>query len=387
MLRSALPGCIAACGHWLAMSHTSPPLSPAPSSPQWLGKALGFIPGLLLCGAIAWVASVLAAMPWFSAHGLSALTIAIVIGMVLGNTVYSWVQAPTAAGVGLSTQKLLRLGIVLYGLRLTFQDIGGLGVSGVLIDAIVLASTFLLAQWLGQRWLGLDPRTAVLIGAGSSICGAAAVLATAPVAKARADDVAVAIATVVVFGTVGTFLYPAFYQWNLGAQWLPLTEAIYGIWVGSTVHEVAQVVAAGGAISTAAADMAVVAKMGRVMMLAPFLILLSAWMASKDSNASPAATGTTSAAPTPSLMSRIVIPWFAVGFIAVAGIHSLGIIPPAAISAGIQFDTILLTMAMSALGLSTHVRAVKAAGIKPLLLALILFVWLTVAGLGLNLWL
>lgn len=366
------------------MSQATSSLSPS-GSHSWLTAGKQLIPGLLLCGAIAWVASNLAALPWFSSKGLSALTIAIVIGMVIGNTVYGWVQAPADAGVGLSKQKLLRLGIILYGLRLTFQDIGALGMHGVLVDAIVLTSTFVLAQWLGKHWLGLDPRAAILVGAGSSICGAAAVLATAPVAKARADDVAVAVATVVVFGTLGTFLYPAFYQWNLTAQWLPLPEATYGLWVGSTVHEVAQVVAAGEAISSGAADMAVVAKMVRVMMLAPFLIILSAWLARQESANS--AAGDTANTEQKTLLARITIPWFALGFVAVAGIHSLGIIPQAALSTGVQLDNILLTMAMAALGLTTHVRAVRAAGVKPLLLALILFVWLIGAGLALSSWL
>ncbi|MFG5778291.1 YeiH family protein [Comamonas sp. J-3] len=359
---------------------SSSSVASSPSQHPLLSTVWAWLPGLLLCGAITWIATYLAAMPWFASHGLSALTVAIVIGMLIGNTVYGWVQAPAAPGVGLAKQRLLRLGIILYGLRLTFQDIGDLGISGVLIDAVVLCSTFVLAQWLGQRWLGLDARTAILVGAGSSICGAAAVLATAPVAKARADDVAVAIATVVVFGTIGTFLYPAFYQWNLATQWVSLPESTYGLWVGSTVHEVAQVVAAGGAISPAAADMAVVAKMVRVMMLAPFLIALSAWLAARDSSA-PAASH---AGDKPSLLARVTIPWFALGFVAVAGIHSLGVIPQSALTLGVQLDNVLLTMAMAALGLTTHVRAVKAAGIKPLLLALILFVWLSAGGLVLN---
>ncbi len=363
---------------------SSSTVAPASSQHPLLSTVSGWLPGLLLCGAITWIATYLAALPWFASHGLSALTVAIVIGMLIGNTVYGWVQAPAASGVGLAKQRLLRLGIILYGLRLTFQDIGDLGFSGVLIDAIVLCSTFVLAQWLGQRWLGLDARTAILVGAGSSICGAAAVLATAPVAKARADDVAVAIATVVVFGTIGTFLYPAFYQWNLATQWLQLPESTYGLWVGSTVHEVAQVVAAGGAISPAAADMAVVAKMVRVMMLAPFLIVLSAWMASRESQDSTATSAPAANSKMPSLLARVTIPWFALGFVAVAGIHSLGVIPQSALAVGVQLDNVLLTMAMAALGLTTHVRAVKAAGIKPLLLALILFVWLSAGGLVLN---
>ncbi|WP_312836123.1 YeiH family protein [Comamonas sp.] len=349
---------------------------------HWLDTARRLAPGLLLCAAIAWLASVLAALPWFGSHGLSALTVAIVIGMLVGNTVYGAVQTPAAAGVGLSKQQLLRLGIILYGLRLTFQDIAAVGLAGVLTDALMLISTFVLAQWLGRRWLGLDARTSMLVGAGSAICGAAAVLATAPVAKARADDVAVAIATVVVFGTVGTFLYPVLYQWL--APSLQMTEAGYGLWVGSTVHEVAQVVAAGGAVSSSAADTAVVAKMVRVMMLAPFLIALSLWLARRPGSAAavrqPAAGGAVQA-------RQITIPWFALGFVAVAGIHSLGVIPAQALAIGVQWDNALLTMAMAGLGLTTHVRAVRAAGIKPLLLGLVLFVWLVLGGLAVNTWL
>ena len=364
----------------MSLAHLSP-LSLLYSGP-WLERLKHLLPGLLLCAAIAWLASHLAALPWFASHGLSALTLAIAIGMLVGNTVYGWVQAPAAAGVGLSKQQLLRLGIILYGLRLTFQDIAAVGATGVLIDALMLCSTFVLAQWLGQRWLGLDARTSILVGAGSAICGAAAVLATAPVAKARADDVAVAIATVVVFGTLGTFLYPVLYQWL--APSLQMTEAGYGLWVGSTVHEVAQVVAAGGAISSSAADTAVVAKMVRVMMLAPFLIALSLWLAKRPGGD---ASDGAAQAQGPVQARQITIPWFALGFVAVAGIHSLGIIPPQALAMGVQWDNALLTMAMAGLGLSTHVRSVRAAGIKPLLLALVLFVWLVVGGLAVNTWL
>lgn len=119
---------------------------------------------------------------------------------------------------------------------------------------------------------GLDKHTSWLIGAGSSICGAAAVLATEPVVKAEASKVTVAVATVVIFGTVAIFLYPAIYP--LMSQWF--SPETFGIYIGSTVHEVAQVVAAGHAISPDAENAAVISKMLRVMMLAPFLILLAA---------------------------------------------------------------------------------------------------------------
>lgn len=346
----------------------SSPAQPAP--PAWLR----LLPGLALSTALGLLAIWLAQAPTFSARGVSALTLALVFGLLIGNTVYPTLASSCHNGVGFSKQRLLRAGIVLYGLRLTFQDIGQLGWSGVALDALVLVSTFALALVLGRKLLGMDARTTILIGAGSSICGAAAVLATAPVVKGRPQDVAVAVATVVVFGTVATFVYPALFHWNAAQAWFDLTPAQFGLYVGSTVHEVAQVVAAGEAIGPQAADMAVIAKMVRVMMLAPFLLLLSAWWARQDAN------GATADSP-----SAISIPWFALGFIAVAGLNSLDILPASLVHFGVQLDNLLLAVAMAALGLSTHISAVRAAGTRPLLLALLLFGWLLGAGLLLNL--
>ena len=121
--------------------------------------------------------------------------------MVLGNTAYPSMDTWAGHGVGFTKQRLLRLGIILYGLKITFQDVADVGWSGIAIDAAVLTSTFVLAWWMGTRVFGLDRSMALLIGAGSSICGAAAVMATEPVVRGRSQDVAVAISTVVVFGT------------------------------------------------------------------------------------------------------------------------------------------------------------------------------------------
>ena len=356
------------------LSHTKQPQS-------WLNKTGSLIPGLLLAGAIAAVATWAAQFPIIRSNGLSALTLAIIMGLIIGNTIYPSIAASCGAGVGFAKARLLRTGIVLYGLRLTFQDIGHVGMAGVVIDALVLSSTFLLAQWVGQKLLGMDKRTTLLVGAGASICGAAAVLATEPVAKGRAEDVAVAVATVVVFGTIGTFLYPALFHWNAEYGWINTTMQQYGVFVGSTVHEVAQVVAAGEAIGSQAADTAVIAKMVRVMMLAPFLLILSMWL-SRSERQEGMQDGVNNGQPG----KKITIPWFALGFVLMAGINSLGVLPKEVVSVGIQLDNALLAIAMAALGLTTHIRAVRAAGTKPLILALALFIWLLVAGLALNLW-
>lgn len=339
-----------------------------PARHPWLAR----LPGLALAAAIAAAATLAAGHPWLQAHGIGALTLAIVIGMAVGNLAPARWLGTSASGLAYAKQTLLRLGIVLYGLRISFHDVAAIGVTGVLIDALVLASTFALAWRLGPRLFGLDPTTSMLVGAGGAICGAAAVMATAPVARARDEQVAVAVATVVVFGTVAMFLYPLLYTLagSLGADVSPLH---YGVYAGSTVHEVAQVVVAGRAVGEQAADVAVVTKMVRVMMLAPFLLLLSAWFARRSD------TPASGARP-----ARLHVPWFALGFIAVAGIHSLGVLPGRAVSIGIELDAIILATAMAALGASTRVAAIRRAGLAPLALAGTLFAWLIVGGLAIN---
>jgi uncharacterized integral membrane protein (TIGR00698 family) len=356
-------------------------LAAKPGNPRGQ-RLMSFLPGILLTGAIAILANELAKSPWMQANGISALTLAIVGGMIAGNTFYPRISGYSARGVTFSKQILLRAGIILYGLRLTFQDIGRVGAVGVMIDAIVLSSTFVLSCWAGTRLFGLNRRTAMLIGSGSSICGAAAVMATEPVVRGRAEEVGVAVSTVVAFGTLAIFVYPALYHLNEHAHWLSITPFAYGIFTGSTVHEVAQVVAAGKAVADTAANTAVITKLVRVMMLAPFLVLLSAYLSRNPEQA--AAPTQPAAPPTPSQSWRGVVPWFALGFIAVAGFNSMAVLPHSFVSAAIDVDTLILATAMAALGVSTQVSAIRAAGIKPLGLAALLFGWLIFGGFAIN---
>lgn len=327
-----------------------------------------FVPGLALTAVVTGAALWAGSFPAIAGAGFSALTLAILFGMVVGNTLYPKIWQPCDGGVIFAKQHLLRLGIILYGFRLTFAQIADVGVSGIAIDVLTLTSTFFIACILGQKIFGLDKHTSWLIGAGSSICGAAAILATEPVVKSEASKVTVAVATVVIFGTLAIFLYPAMYP--LLAHWF--TPEAYGIYMGSTMHEVAQVVAAGHAVSPDAENAAVIAKMLRVMMLAPFLLFLAA----RVKQLAPAGSGE---------KSKITIPWFAIMFILVAVFNSFHLLPKAAVDALVTLDTVLLAMAMAALGLTTHVSALKKAGAKPLLMALILFVWLIVGGGAINL--
>jgi uncharacterized integral membrane protein (TIGR00698 family) len=358
-------------------------LGPKPFS-VFLSKLPALLLGLLLSGGLAAAGMALGRIAWLQDHGFSALTLAIVLGMWVGNTVYPRFAATCGAGVNFSKQNLLRLGVVLYGLRLTVQDIGHVGIAGVAVDALVLGSTFALACLVGTRWLGLDRKTAMLIGAGSAICGAAAVMATEPVVKARAEQVTVAVATVVVFGTLAIFLYPVLFELNRHWGLIPGGANGLGIYAGSTIHEVAQVVAAARSVGPEAANSAVIAKMVRVMMLAPFLMLLSAWLArdgARQARATPEAGEGRGERKGP-----LTVPWFAFGFVAVVLFNSLQWLPTSLVAAATAIDTALLATAMAALGLSTHIGAVRKAGVKPLLLALVLFGWLVIGGAAINHW-
>ena len=303
--------------------------------------------------------------------GLSSLTLAILIGMVLGNTVYPNLAERLSVGVAFAKGQILRLAIMFYGFKLTLTQVSSVGLSAVMSDALVLTSTFLLTYWIGTRWLKVDKQTTLLIGSGASICGAAAVIAAEPVVKAEAHKVTIAVATVVVFGTVAMLLYPFLYHLGWLQPWLNAQQ--YGIYTGSTIHEVAQVVVAGNAVSPEVGDTAVVTKMIRVMMLAPFLLILSFALTK----------GSSDNGKKPSFMNRVQqvkVPWFAFIFIAIVLLHTWVLMSASFERSMVMLDDVLLTMAMFALGLTTHLGAIKQAGVKPLILGAIMFAWLIVGG-------
>jgi uncharacterized integral membrane protein (TIGR00698 family) len=335
--------------------------------------------GVALTGTLAYASILVARIPMIQRSGLSALTLAILLGMLAGNLVLGSAESRFTAGITFAKQTLLRLGIVLYGLRLTFQDIAHVGAAGLAIDTVMLSCTFLLAWWAGTRWFHLDRTTAMLIGAGSAICGAAAVMATDPVVRGRADQVAVAVSTVVIFGTSAIFLYPYLYHLNSAHHFVTMSAGAYGIYAGSTIHEVAQVVAAGRAVSDGAADTAVITKMVRVMMLAPFLMLLSAYLG-RSTTEDHGVADASGVAGRP----KLTIPWFALGFLAVAALHSVLHLPERWTGAAVDIDTVILAMAMAALGLTPHGSAIGKAGIRPVALGALLFTWLIVGGAVVN---
>ena len=320
--------------------------------------------GILFVALFSMSATYLADFAILKHLGISPLIVGIVLGMIYANTLRNRLPHEWVPGILFSTKTILRTGIVLYGFRITFQNIEAVGTAGIFTSVVIVASTFIIGYIVGTKVLKLDKETTILTSAGSSICGAAAVLATEPVINAEPYKSAIAVSTVVVFGSIAMFLYPFLYK--LGV--IPLSPEAMGIYIGGTIHEVAHVVAAGNAVGIEASKTAVIVKMIRVMLLAPFLVILGFWLVRTTQHVAK------------KQKSKITIPWFAVFFIVVAGFNSFNFLPQSLVGDINAVDTFLLTMAMTALGMETSVDKFKNVGMKPIYLATILFVWLMVGG-------
>ena len=192
------------------------------------------------------------------------MIIGIILGMLYANSLRNNLPETWVPGIQFCSKKVLRLGIILYGFRLTFQDVVNVGVSGIVIDAIIVVTTILGGIWIG-RMLKMDRDTALLTSIGSGICGAAAVLGAESAIRTQAYKTAVAVATVVIFGTISMFLYPVAYR----SGWVDLTPQEMGIYSGSTLHEVAHAVGAGNAMGIEVSNVSIIVKMIRVMLLVP----------------------------------------------------------------------------------------------------------------------
>jgi uncharacterized integral membrane protein (TIGR00698 family) len=326
------------------------------------------VKGLVLTFIFAVISILVSKIDAIQSLGFSPLVIGIVIGIIYANTTKSNFREQFKTGVVFSAKKILRFAIVIYGFNITFQAIYEVGLEGILISTLIVITTFLLGTIVGMKLFKLDRDTSMLTASGSSVCGAAAVLATEPVLKAEPYKSAVAVSTVVFFGTLSMFLYPVIYSSGM----LDLDLSQFGVYVGATIHEVAQVVAVGGMYGGETADNAVIVKMTRVMLIAPMLIILGlalVFIAKNNSNGDEV-----------SAKNKLVIPWFAVGFIAMSGVNSLNFIPQEIIEYIKLFDLFLLTMAMTALGMETNISKFKNVGLRPLYTAGIMFVWLLIGG-------
>ncbi len=337
-------------------------------------KRAGTLSGILFVAIFAAAATYIAGLAPIHKLGLSPLVIGIVMGIFYANTLHNKLPTAWESGITFSGKKILRFAIVIYGFRITFQQIMEVGAEGFLVSLIMLSTTFVLGTWLGSKIFGMEKDTSMLTASGASVCGAAAVLATEPVLKAEEHKTAIAVSMVVLFGTISMFLYPVLYTAIIehATGFLHMTAREFGIYVGGTIHEVAQVVAVPASIPNAPVEMAnsaVIVKMTRVIMIAPMLIILGLYLsyqAKKDGGEGADV--------------KLVIPWFAVYFIGVAAFNSFHLVPESIVNNINIVDTFLLTMAMTALGMGTRFAKFKGLGLAPVYTALGMFIWLVIGG-------
>lgn len=331
-------------------------------------KRSSMLHGILLITLFSCAAFYIGDVKFFKELSFSPMIIGIVLGMLYANSLRNHLPATWVPGIQFCSKKILRLGIILYGFRLTFQDVVNVGVAGIMIDAIVVAVTVIGGVYLGKL-LKMDRDIALLTSIGSGICGAAAVLGAESTIQTKPYKTAVAVATVVIFGTVSMFIYPIAYRMG----WLGLTPDEMGIYAGSTLHEVAHAVGAGNAMGTEISNVAIIVKMIRVMLLVPVLLVLGYWVALQ------AAKGN-AGEETAEGKGKVAVPWFALLFLVVIGFNSFNLLPVAVVDVINYIDTFLLTMAMVALGAETSIDKFKKAGAKPFILAFILYIWLIAGG-------
>lgn len=329
--------------------------------------------GVLLMTLFACAAFYIGEMDFVKAISFSPMIVGIILGMIYANSLRNNLPDTWVPGIAFCSKRILRIGIILYGFRLTFQDVTAVGLSAIIIDALVVTLTILLGLFIGKL-LRMDRSIALLTSCGSAICGAAAVLGCEGAIHAKPYKTAVAVSTVVIFGTLSMFIYPILYR--AGIFSLPVNEM--GIFTGGTVHEVAHVVGAGNAMGQEIAGIAIIVKMIRVMMLVPVLLVIAFFVAhSVRQRAEGGLSG----------KSKITIPWFAVMFLVVIGLNSLSLLPEAVVSSINTLDTFLLTMAMTALGAETSIDKFKKTGAKPFILAALIYVWLIGGGYAMTRWL
>lgn len=289
---------------------------------------------------------------------MSPLLVAIVLGMIVGNV--KPLPDKFAPGINFASKRLLRVGIILLGLKLTIGEVVSLG-PGMLVTVVAVVTIGILTTaWLGGKF-GLTKTQSLLIACGFSICGAAAVGALDGVIDAKDEEVVTAVGLVVACGTILIPVLPL-----LGTAF-GLTDMQTGLWAGASVHEVAQVVAIGGALGGAAMGATVVAKLARVMLLAPVMAVISVRQRK---------AGATVGKRPP------IIPGFILGFIIMVLIRSTGLVPQVVVDLANWGQTAFLSAAMFAMGTGARIKAFAKLGAAPFALAGISTVIVSIVALA-----
>ncbi|MGG7508718.1 YeiH family protein [Plantibacter sp. YIM 135249] len=318
------------------------------------------------------------------------LTASVLLGMIVGQipAFQSLAGGALKPGLGISSKRFMRLGIVLLGLKLSLVDIAGLGWVTLGTTVAIVVITFFVTLWFGQR-IGLTGPQPLLIATGFSICGASAIGAMSGVVRAKDEDQATPVALVTLCGTLAIFILPAL-RGPLG-----LTDDEFGHWVGASVHDVGQVVATAQIAGTSALAVAVVVKLTRVLMLAPMVAVAATIerrrldVAASEAAAAAAASSSASSGDGGAVGSLAVdasprppiVPLFVAGFIAAVLIRTFVPLPEGLLEAADTVQTAFLAMALFALGAAIRVKTLVTTGWRALVVGLVS--WVVIALLSL----
>ncbi|RDI42257.1 YeiH family protein [Falsibacillus pallidus] len=316
-----------------------------------------FTAGILFTGIIALLGTLLSKAPFFSSIGplASAILLAIVYRQLAGYPV------SIKPGIDFSSKKLLRLAIILFGLRLNIILIVKQGPAVILLGIFSIVFSIFLMIWLGKK-LKSDASTILLLGAGTGICGAAAIAAIAPIIKAKEEDTALSVGIIALMGTIFSVTYTLLYSW------FPIQSGHYALWSGVSLHEIAHVALAAEPAGGDALALALLAKLGRVLLLIPVSFAFMYWMKKRDASQGQAS---------------ISFPYFLIGFVlmSIAGtlLDEKGLLNPQIMDTVSKVTTFILTMAMTGLGLNIHFKQLKDKAMRPLLTIFIVSIVLSVA--------
>lgn len=313
------------------------------------------LPGLTACG----IAVGLALMVSRWLPSISPLTICVAAGVVTGNIGLSLQRL--RPGLQFAAKRLLRLGIVILGLRLAVPDVVRLGWPALLMIITIVTLTFFGTQWLGRR-MGLTPGTSLLMATGFSICGASAIAAMDSVTTNEESEVVTSIAMVTLFGSLAIVVLPLLHH-PFG-----LDDRQFGIWTGASVHDVAQTVAAASVAGPAALAVAVVVKLTRVVLLAPMVTAMSVYRRR---------TGVPTGGRHPA-----VLPLFVAGFVAMVVLRSTGRLPTAVLEVAQHVEAVLLGAALFGLGTGVQLRTLARTGGRVVLLGLCSWVLIAAMAFG-----
>lgn len=325
---------------------------------EW-NKNKSFMYGILFTFFIAIIGYILAQLPGFNRIGPLATAIILAI---LYRQLFSYPKK-IERGIAFSSKYILRLAIILYGLKLNVQVILDDGL-GLLVKSLFAIALSIVLMYIFQKWWKMDKSVSFLLGVGTGICGAAAIAAVAPIIKAKSSDTAISIAIIALTGTIFSIIYTVL------LPILPIDNMPYGIWSGLSLHELAHVALAAEPAGENALAFALLAKLSRVFLLVPFCFGLIIWLNMKNAQKNES--------------SSLPLPYFLLGFVvmSIVGTYVLGsIIPFPTVAATIteEITTFLLASAMVGLGLNVDLETIRTKALLPFIAMIIVSIILAIS--------